>query len=92
MRICGKHGGDTFEQVNRPALNGSCEDKNLLPCISDAPADVTICYAPELLAENCPITDIAIIENAVEEEFVTNGYSVISFNDTASVAFSKTVP
>ena len=60
--------------------------------ITGTSAQNSICYPPAEHSIKCPITDIRVIENNVTSEFESQNYTVLTFNETASIAFSRSVP
>ena len=57
--ICGTRGGQTFEKVQRPSVEGVCPE-GTYPCSLNSPEN-TVCYPPDNGASICPITEIAIV-------------------------------
>ena len=89
--ICGKKGGLPFQNVTRAInTNGDCPEY-YEACAPNSAADNTICYPTSALESSCPITDILVIETSAAQTFENKGYSTVALNDTASIAFSKTV-
>ena len=91
-RVCGTLGGDPFYNVTRPnPTTMECPD-GTSPCLSTTPANQTLCYPPDQLSAKCPITDLLIVDQSAVNAYQQAGYTVRTFNDTASLVFSKSVP
>ena len=63
VTICGLLGGDPFRNATRiDPKTGKCP-VGTSPCSSLTSLENTICYAPNLLATKCPITDLIFTNN-----------------------------
>ena len=75
--VCGTRGGYTFEQVQRPSPEHGCPE-GTLPCSANSPEN-TVCY-PEEELENCPITEIAIVDRTYGDSLKNNtAYTVVDY-------------
>ena len=41
---------------------------------------------------DCPITDLRIVEQSAVESYTEQGYEAVNFNSTSTLIFSKNVP
>ena len=93
--ICGVPGGDAFVDVQRPEEStGSCPEY-YAPCVSNTPANETLCYLEYELNDKCPITEILVVDNSEVPSYIVMpmmSYDYIQFNETASVVFTKKAP
>ena len=87
--VCGKTGGYHFKNVTQGDVDGNCPD-DYTACIADAKPENTICYnSTEYDDGYCPITGIQMIISDVSQTYEDLGYTVVSFNDTCSIAYTK---
>ena len=91
-RVCGTLGGDPFSNVTRPDASTLECPSGTKPCLDTTTANETVCYPPDDLESKCPITDIMIVDTSAVSSYENLGYTVRTFNDTASLVYSKTIP
>ena len=61
VMICGKRGGKSFAEAQRPQRDGKCPE-NMTACSDSTSLDNTICVLPfEQGAGECPITEIKLM-------------------------------
>ena len=91
-RVCGTLGGDPFLNVTRPDASTLACPSGTKPCLDTTIANETVCYPPDDLASKCPITDIMLVDASAVGSYEDLGYTSRTFNETASLVFSRTVP
>ena len=91
--VCGTRGGYTFEQVQRPSPEDGCPE-GTSACSANS-AENTVCYPQEELA-NCPITEIAIVNQTHGDSLKNDdAYTVVDYKTSDEskryLVYSKTV-
>ena len=86
VEICGKTGGQSFSNVQRPDTIGQCPT-GTSPCNPDAAAINMVCYPDDTHDTNCPITEILFVETAQLGNY--DNYTSAVFNDTVTLIWKK---
>ena len=92
--ICGKRAGDSFVNLVRPDNDDGICPEGTSPCSASTSTFNTVCYPEELHVEQCPITEILVVDQATGDQLKSNqSYTVLDYNlnDTQSMylAYSK---
>jgi len=85
-------GGTTSCIPDRLVVKSSNGTNTTTEQMQGTSAEDTICYPPDEHEEKCPITDIVIISNSAISDYEQREYTVIVFNETDSIAFTKMSP
>ena len=76
MTICGKQGGKSFAEAQKPNSDGTCPN-NMVPCSNATSRANTICVAPqEFEAGQCPITEIQFLNQNQTQNLDSTVYSI----------------
>jgi len=87
--VCGQKGGLPYQNITRPFnADGDCPE-NYGKCSTSTSPDNTICYPSSALEFSCPITDILVVETSGIATYTDLGYASRTFNETASIVYSK---
>ena len=90
VKICGKRGGNSFEDVNRPNLGGSCPE-GMSPCIADGDPENMVCYHEDDHQTACPITDVVFVATSDPSLSKYADYSSTEFDTEYTILWSKKV-
>ena len=94
--ICGKTGGQSFEQVRRPDFDTESCPEGTKACSTVTSLANTVCYPEDQHEANCPITEMVILDEGTGDSLkINSAYTVLEYRPYDSskkyLAYSKTV-
>ena len=89
VRVCGVRGGLAFHEAVRPRPeDGKCPE-GTEPCLGEKSSpENTLCYPPEDLDSDCPITHIDVVSDSESATYAANGYRTALLSSGQSVVYS----